>query len=95
MKMSKKEILDLALEVLETSPVGDCDFDPEEVVVGFRMEYKEHIEDENFSIANLLYLGGPNVTKRAAMMIALSHLMEIPDYYTRLVRMELEAKRDS
>ncbi len=34
------------------------------------------------------------VNKQIAKKIALDHLAEIPDYYTRLAKMEREAKQD-
>lgn len=88
-----REVLSIALNILESSPVGEIDFDPDEVIAGFFEEYKEHFEDRDFS---LKYLSSNKVEQYfAAVRIALAHLKKIRDYYTRLSRMELEAKSDS
>lgn len=34
-------------------------------------------------------------SREAAKKIALAHLLEIPDYYTRLKKMEAEAKKEN
>lgn len=51
------------------------EFDPEELAAGIFVEM-EHVGKENVLVA---------------MLIAMDHLAEIPDYYTRLMRMEHEA----
>jgi Protein of unknown function (DUF5661) len=65
----------------ETAP-----FDVEQFRVGMDVELEHGLQDP-----------ATNVTGDDAVVtgkIALAHLNEFPDYYTRLARMEEEAKRD-
>ena len=61
-------------------------FDVEQFRVGMTVELEHGLRDERTNVSN----DDPHVTAR----IALAHLNEFPDYYTRLERMEEEAKRD-
>jgi Fe-Mn family superoxide dismutase len=58
------------------------DFDPKELEVGTKIEM-EHLVGDSYSKAEM---------KAKAQEIAMDHLAEIPDYYTRLVKMEQEAE---
>ena len=61
-------------------------FDVEQFRIGMDVELEHGLHDP-----------GTNVTGDDAVItgkIALAHLNEFPDYYTRLERMEEEAKRD-
>ena len=58
-------------------------FDVEQFRMGMDVELEHGLHDVTSS--------DPVVTGK----IALAHLNEFPDYYTRLARMEEEAKRDS
>ena len=61
-------------------------FDVEQFRVGMTVELEHGLRDERTNVSN----DDPRVTAK----IALAHLNEFPDYYTRLERMEEEAKRD-
>jgi len=65
----------------DTSP-----FDVEQFRVGMTVELEHGLRDERTNVSN----DDPRVTAK----IALAHLNEFPDYYTRLERMEEEAKHD-
>jgi hypothetical protein len=56
----------------------------------FRMGMDVELEHGRHDAATNVTDDDPRVTAR----IALAHLNEFPDYYTRLERMETEAKRD-
>ena len=61
-------------------------FDVEQFRVGMTVELEHGLRDERTNVSN----DDPHVTAK----IALAHLNEFPDYYTRLQRMEQEAERD-
>ena len=61
-------------------------FDVEQFRDGMTVELEHGLRDERTNVSN----DDPHVTAR----IALAHLNEFPDYYTRLERMEEEAKHD-
>ena len=61
-------------------------FDVEQFRLGMTVELEHGLRDERTNVSN----DDPHVTAK----IALAHLNEFPDYYTRLERMEEEAKRD-
>ena len=61
-------------------------FDVEQFRVGMTVELEHGLRDERTNVSN----DDPHVTAK----IALAHLNEFPDYYTRLERMEEEAKHD-
>ncbi len=65
----------------ETAP-----FDVEEFRSGMDVELEHGVHDLLTNVTD----DDPHVTAK----IALAHLNEFPDYYTRLERMEEEAKRD-
>ena len=65
---------------------GSAPFDVEQFRMGMDVELEHGLHD-----------GGTNVTDDDPVVtgkIALAHLNEFPDYYTRLERMEEEAKRE-
>jgi uncharacterized protein DUF5661 len=61
-------------------------FDVEQFRIGMNVELEHGLHDPATNVTD----DEPSVTGR----IALAHLNEFPDYYTRLERMEEEAKRD-
>ena len=61
-------------------------FDVEQFRVGMTVELEHGLRDERTNVSN----DDPHVTAK----IALAHLNEFPDYYTRLARMEAEAERE-
>jgi len=60
-------------------------FDVEQFRVGMNVELEHGLHDMLTNVSN----DDPHVTGK----IALAHLNEFPDYYTRLERMEEEARR--
>jgi hypothetical protein len=61
-------------------------FDVEQFRIGMNVELEHGLHDLLTNVSD----DDPHVTAK----IALAHLNEFPDYYTRLERMEEEAKRD-
>jgi len=61
-------------------------FDVEQFRMGMDVELEHGLHDPGTNVTD----SDPIVTGK----IALAHLNEFPDYYTRLARMEDEAKRD-
>lgn len=61
-------------------------FDVEQFRIGMTVELEHGLHDERTNVSN----DDPHLTAK----IALAHLNEFPDYYTRLGRMEEDAKRD-
>jgi Protein of unknown function (DUF5661) len=61
-------------------------FDVDQFRIGMNVELEHGLHDPSTNVSD----DDPHVTAR----IALAHLNEFPDYYTRLARMEEEAKRD-
>ena len=61
-------------------------FDVEQFRMGMNVELEHGLQDVATNVSG----DDPHVTAK----IALAHLNEFPDYYTRLTRMEDEAKRD-
>jgi hypothetical protein len=61
-------------------------FDVEQFRIGMNVELEHGLHDSRTNVSD----DDPHVTAK----IALAHLDEFPDYYTRLERMEEEAKRD-
>ncbi len=61
-------------------------FDVEQFRIGMNVELEHGLHDTRTNVSD----DDPHVTAK----IALAHLNEFPDYYTRLERMEEEAKRD-
>ena len=61
-------------------------FDVDKFRIGMNVELEHGLHDSFTNVSD----DGPQVTAK----IALAHLNEFPDYYTRLERMEEEAKRD-
>ena len=62
-------------------------FDVEQFRTGMDVELEHGLHDPATNVTN----SDPVVTGK----IALAHLNEFPDYYTRLARMEEEARQDS
>ena len=65
---------------------NDAPFDVEQFRMGMDVELEHGLHDPATNVSD----DDPHVTAR----IALAHLNEFPDYYTRLEQMEEEAKRD-
>lgn len=65
---------------------GASPFDVEQFHMGMEVELEHGLHDLMTNVTD----SDPVVTGK----IALAHLKEFPDYYTRLARMEDEAKRD-
>ena len=65
---------------------GSALFGVEEFRAGMTVELEHGLHDMLTNVSD----DDPHVTAK----IALAHLNEFPDYYTRLERMEEEAKRD-
>lgn len=61
-------------------------FDAEQLRIGMNVELEHGLHDMLTNVSD----DDPQLTAK----IALAHLNEFPDYYTRLERMEEEAKRD-
>jgi hypothetical protein len=62
-------------------------FDVDQFRIGMNVELEHGLHDLLTNVSD----DDPHVTAK----IALAHLNEFPDYYTRLERMEEEAKRDT
>jgi hypothetical protein len=60
-------------------------FDVDQFRIGMNVELEHGLHDARTNVSD----DDPHVTAK----IALAHLNEFPDYYTRLERMEEEAKR--
>ena len=84
--MSKKKILtlDQARAIGEQLGIRWNKFDVEQFRAGFGVELEHGTVDETTNVTN----DDPLTTGK----IALAHLTEFPDYYTRLAKMEEEAK---
>ena len=84
--MSKKKIftLDQAKTIGEQLGITWDKFDLEQFRAGFGVELKHGTVNQTSDITN----DDPLMTGK----IALAHLTEFPDYYTRLAKMEAEAK---
>jgi uncharacterized protein DUF5661 len=65
---------------------GAAPFDVEQFRRGLEVELEHGLRDPSTNVTG----DDPLMTAR----IALAHLNEFPDYYTRLARMEEEAKRE-
>lgn len=65
---------------------GSAPFDVEQFRAGMDVELEHGLHDETTNVTD----DDPHVTGK----IALAHLNEFPDYYTRLERMEREAERE-
>ena len=62
-------------------------FDVEQLRLGMEVELEHGLSDRLTNVTD----DAPLVTAK----IALAHLRQLPDYYTRLERMEQDARRDS
>ena len=84
--MSKKKILtlDQARAIGEQLGIRWNRFDVEQFRAGFGVELEHGTVDQRTNVTN----DDPLVTGK----IALAHLTEFPDYYTRLAKMEEKAK---
>ena len=84
--MSKKSFtLNQAKAIGEQLAVRWDTFDLEQFRVGLGVELEHGTANQTTDVTN----DDPLITGK----IALAHLTEVPDYYTRLARMEEEAKR--
>ncbi len=61
-------------------------FDVDQFRIGMNVELEHGLHDPHTNVSD----DNPHITAK----IALAHLNEFPDYYTRLERMEEEARRD-
>jgi hypothetical protein len=61
-------------------------FEVDQFRIGMNVELEHGLRDPHTNVSD----DNPHVTAK----IALAHLNEFPDYYTRLERMEEDAKRD-
>ncbi len=61
-------------------------FDVDQFRIGMNVELEHGLHDADTNVSD----DNPHVTAK----IALAHLNEFPDYYTRLEKMEEEARRD-
>jgi hypothetical protein len=61
-------------------------FDVDQFRTGMNVELEHGLHDPHTNVSN----DNPHITAK----IALAHLNEFPDYYTRLEQMEEEARRD-
>jgi Protein of unknown function (DUF5661) len=84
--MSKKRIftLDQAKTIGEKLGISWDEFDPEQFRSGLGVELEHGTVNQTSNVTN----DDPLMTGK----IALAHLTEFPDYYTRLARLEDEAK---
>lgn len=76
----KKEVVDDSSLVLGRHNNTRNDVDQKQLRMGIKIEM-EHVPDSTPKV----------LAKEIAIRIALDHLAEIPDYYTRLIKMEKEA----
>ena len=85
--MSPKRVFtpEKAKEIGETLGVNWTKFDVEQFRVGMDVELEHGTEDPNTNVTN----DDPLMTGK----IALAHLNEFPDYYTRLLELEEEAEK--
>ena len=74
-----------AKEIGETLGVDWTKFDVEQFRVGMDVEREHGTEDPNTNVTD----DDPLTTGK----IALAHLKEFPDYYTRLLKLEVEAEK--
>jgi Protein of unknown function (DUF5661) len=65
---------------------ANAPFDVDQFRIGMNVELEHGLHDPHTNVSD----DNPHVTAK----IALAHLNEFPDYYTRLGRMEEEARRD-
>lgn len=84
--MSEKKVFTTkqAKEIGEKLGIGWDKFDVEQFRMGMDVELEHGTENQLTNVTN----DEPLVTGK----IALAHLMEFPDYYTRLEKMETEAE---
>ena len=84
--MSKKMVptLDMAKAIGEQLDITWEKFDPKQFLAGLCVELEHGTVNQKTDVTN----DDPLLTGK----IALAHLTEFPDYYTRLAEMEAEAK---
>jgi hypothetical protein len=85
MTETRRTTLDEARSVGDAIGVDWTKFDLEEFRSGMDVEYEHGRHDPQTNVTN----DDPIVTGK----IALAHMKEFPDYYTRLEEMEAEAER--
>jgi hypothetical protein len=71
-------------EIGEKLGIDWTKFDIEQFRIGMDIELEHGLQDSNTNVSN----DDPLITGK----IALAHLNEFPDYYTRLIKMEEEAE---
>lgn len=84
MSFKKKFSVDEAKVYGEELGIDWKKFNVEEFCTGMNVELEHGSQDENTNVTN----DDPHTTAK----IALAHLNEFPDYYTRLKKMETEAE---
>ncbi|MFC1958819.1 DUF5661 family protein [Chloroflexota bacterium] len=84
MKSKKHFTTDEAKQIGETLGIDWSKFDVEQYKMGLDVELEHGLDDPHSNVTN----DDPMVTGK----IALAHLNEFPDYYTRLEEMEREAE---
>ena len=75
--------LEKAKQIGESLGIDWKDFDVEQFRMGLEVELEHGARDPETNVTN----DDPHLTGK----IALAHLKEFPDYYTRLMKMETEA----
>ncbi len=85
--MTKKTFTALeAQQIGEQLGIDWTKFDVEQFRMGMDVELEHGLVDSNTNVTN----DDPLMTGK----IALAHLNELPDYYTRLKRMEVEGEKE-
>ena len=87
MSTKKHFTTEQARQIGDTLGVDWSRFDVEQFRMGLDVELEHGLHDPSTDVTG----DDPVVTGK----IALAHLNEFPDYYTRLAKMEREAKQDS
>lgn len=87
MSTKKHFTAEQARQIGDTLGVDWSRFDVEQFRMGLDVELEHGLHDPSTNVTG----DDPVVTGK----IALAHLNEFPDYYTRLAKMEREAKQDS
>lgn len=86
MTVTKKISLDEAKSIGEQLGIDWSKFSVEQFQSGMNVEFEHGSHDPQTNVTN----DDPLITGK----IALAHLNEFPDYYTRLDKLEEEAKKD-
>ena len=90
--MSEKE-LRKRIARIKYSPEGELSFDPQELFQGEDIE-KEHERTYDMIKSHYERTGEFPLPEAVYRSIAEDHLMEFPDYYTHLLKIEQEAEKE-